>query len=152
MAQLEMEIDSVRRSSLKEDWTIVLKERRGKRYLPIFVTKPQADLVGRELLYLVKRELPSFDLELRQQALHDLQLYDIETQTGIKIVSSELESVTINRLENNTFTARRLLTFQDKCYEVDYPLAKALAFSVRVEAPIFADDKVLDKAAITVNE
>jgi len=150
MAQIEMEIDSVRRGLLKEEWTIVLKERRGKRYLTIFVGKPQADLVGRELLYLVKRQLPSFDLELRQRASQDLQLRDIETKTGIRLVSSKLESVTINRLENNAFSAKLLLTHQDKSYEVDYSPAKALAFSVRVQAPIFADEVVLSKAAIAV--
>jgi len=148
MAQLEMEIDSVRRGLLKEEWTIVLKERSGKHYLPIFVTKSQTDLVGRELLCLVKRQLPSFDQELRQKASLDLQLGDIETKIGVSLVSCKLESVTINQLGNNTFTARLLLTFQDKSYEVDYSIAKALAFSVRAQAPIFADDKVLDKTAI----
>ncbi len=150
MAQFEVEINSVRRGLLKEEWTIVLKERRGKRYLPIFVTKSQADLVSRELLCLVKRQLPSFDQELRQKASLDLQLGDIETKIGVSLVSCKLESVTINQLENNTFTARLLLTFQDKSYEVDYSIAKALAFSVRVQAPIFADEAVLSKAAIAV--
>ena len=151
MAQFEVEINSVRRGLLKEEWTIVLKERRGRRYLPIFVTKSQADLVGRELLCLVKRQLPSFDQELRQKASLDLQLGDIETKIGVSLVSCKLESVTINQLENSTFTARLLLTFQDKSYEVDYSIAKALAFSVRAQAPIFADDKVLNKAAIPVS-
>ena len=150
MAQIEMEIDSVRRGLLKEKWTIVLKEKKGEHYLPIVVGKPQADLVGRELLYLVKRQLPSFDLELRQRASRDLKLGDIETKTGIRLVSSKLESVTINRLENNAFSVKLLLTHQDKSYEIDYSPAKALAFSVRVQAPIFADEAVLSKAAIAV--
>ena len=151
MAQIEMEIDSVRRGMLKEEWTIVLKERRGKRYLTIFVGKPQADLVGRELLYLGKRQLPSFDLELRQKAFFDLQMGDIETKTGVSLALSKLESVTINRLENDAFSAKLLLTHQDRPYEVDYSPAKALAFSVRMQAPIFADERVLDKAAIAVS-
>jgi len=69
-------------------------------------------------LYLVKRQLPSFDLELRQRASRDLQLGSIETKTGIRLVSSKLESVTINRLENNAFSAKLLLTHQDKSYEL----------------------------------
>lgn len=150
MDQIEMEVDSVRRGLLKEKWTIVLKEKGGERYLPIVVGKPQADLVGRELLYMMKRQLPSFDLELRQRATRDLQLGDIEIKTGIWLVSSKLESVTINRLENNAFFAKLLLTHQDKSYEIDYSPAKALAFSVRVQAPIFADEAVLSKAAIVV--
>jgi len=106
MAQFEVEINSVRRGLLKEEWTIVLKERRGNRYLPIFVTKSQADLVSRELLCLVKRQLPSFDQELRQKASLDLQLGDIETKIGVSLVSCKLESVTINRLENKAFSAK----------------------------------------------
>ena len=151
MAQFEVEINSVRRGLLKEEWTIVLKERRGRRYLPIYATKSQADLVGRELLCLVKRQLPSFDQELRQKASLDLQLGDIETKIGVSLVSCKLESVTINQLGNNTFTARLLLTFQGKSYEVDYSIAKALAFSVRAQAPIFADERVLDKVAIATS-
>ena len=151
MGIVEMEIDSVRRGMFKEEWTIVLKERRGKRYLPIFVSKPRADLVGRELLYLAQRQLPSFDQELRQKASLDLQLGDIETKIGVNLVSCKLESVIVNFSGNNTFSANLLLTFQDKPYEVDYSIAKALAFSVRAQAPIFTDERVLDKAAITAS-
>ncbi len=151
MAQVEMEIDSVRRGMFKEEWAIVLKERSGKRYLPILVSKPRADLVGRELLYLVKRQLPSFDQELRQKASLDLQLGDIETKIGVNLVSCKFESVIINFSETNIFSANLLLTFQDKPYEVDCPIAKALAFSVRAQAPIFADERVLDKAAIAAS-
>ena len=151
MPAVEMEIDSVRRGMLKEEWAIVLKERRGERYLPILVSKPRADLVGRELLYLVKRQLPSFDQELRQKASLDLQLGDIETKIGVNLVSCKLESVIINFSETNIFSVNLLLTFQDKPYEVDYSIAKALAFSVRAQASIFADERVLDKAAIAVS-
>ena len=151
MGIVEMEIDSVRHGMFKEEWALILKERGAERYLPIFVSKPRADLVGRELLYLINRRLPSFDLELRQRASRDLQLGDIETKTGIRLVSSKLESVTINRLENNVFSAKLLLTHQDKSYEIDYSPAKALAFSVRAQAPIFTDERVLDKAAITAS-
>ena len=128
MAQVEMEIDSVRRGMLKEEWTIVLKERKGKHYLPIFVNKSEADLIGRELLYLIKRQLPSFDQELRQKASLDLQLGDIETKIGVSLVSCKLESVIINFSGNNTFPTHLLLTFQDKPYEVDYPDAKSQSF------------------------
>lgn len=139
MAKIEMVIDSVRRGMLKEEWTIVLKEENGERYLPIVVGKPQADLVGRELLHMVRRQLPSFDLELRQRASYDLQLDDIEIKAGIKLDSSKLESVTINRVENNVFSAKLSLTWHDESHEVDYSLAKALAFALRLKAPIFAD-------------
>lgn len=151
MSQVKMVIDSVRRGMLKEEWTIILKEEKGQRSLLIFVAKPQADLVGRELLHMVRRQLPSFDLELRQRASYDLQLDDIEAKLGIKLISSNLESVTINRVENNVFSAKLLLAYHDEFYEVDYFPAKALAFALRLRAPIFADERILDKTSIVMD-
>jgi len=63
----------------------------------------------------------------------------------------KLESVTINRFEDNAFYAKLLMTFNNKAYDVDYPAAKALATAVRVNVPILADEVVLNKVGITVS-
>jgi len=49
MAQIEMIIDSVRRNSLTDQWSIILKERGAERYLPIYAGSPQASLVAKQL-------------------------------------------------------------------------------------------------------
>lgn len=61
-----------------------------------------------------------------------------------------MESVIINRFEGNVFHAK-LFTQHDKPREADCPPAKALALGVRAKALIFADEQVLEKAAITVH-
>jgi len=70
--------------------------------------------------------------------------------TGIDTTKSKVESVIINGFDNNIFYARLLLSEHDKPREVDCPSAIALALAVRAQAPIFAEEAVLDKAGIDV--
>jgi len=116
MAKVEMVIDSVRRNSLGNDWVVILKEKTAERYLPIYIGSPQVDVIKKLLMGHAPRDT----------------------------VSPKIESVIINRFENNTFYAR--LSY--KSYEVDYPPAEALALSIRARAPIFADETVLNKAGV----
>jgi hypothetical protein len=134
MAQIEMIIDSVRRNSLTDQWSIILKERGAERYLPIYVGSPQASLVAKQLQGVGSSELGDYVFSL----------------TGIDTTKSKVESVIINGFDNNIFYARLLLSQHDKPREVDCPPAIALALGVRVQAPIFAEEAVLDKAGVDV--
>lgn len=116
---VEMVIDSVRRNSLGNEWAVILKEKSAERYLPIYIGSPQADVIKRLLMGHAPPDT----------------------------ISSKVESVTINRFENNTFYAK--LSY--KSYEVDYPPAEALALSIRAGAPIFADEALLNQAGIAVS-
>jgi len=69
---------------------------------------------------------------------------------GVAPTFHKFESVIINQFEDDIFYAELLLTYHDKSYEIDYPPAKAITLGVRAQAPIFVDEKVLDKAAIEV--
>ena len=55
-------------------------------------------------------------------------------------------------LKNDTFYATIALVVDGKQIEVDSRPSDALALSVRVEAPIFVDDSVLDKAGILLDK
>lgn len=134
MAQVEMTIDSVRRNSLTDEWSIILKEKEGERYLPIYVGSSQASLVGRELQGIGYSELEDYVLSL----------------TSVDIANSKVESVTISRFQNNIFYATLSYSQHDKPRDADCPPAVALALAVRAEAPIFAEERVLNKAAIGV--
>ena len=59
-------------------------------------------------------------------------------------------SLAISRFENNIFYATLLYSQHDKPHEVDCPPTMALALAVRARAPIFAEERVLNKAAISV--
>lgn len=134
MAQVEMIIDSVRRNSTTNEGAIILKEKGAERYLPIYAGSPQASLVAKQLQGVENPELEDYVFSL----------------TGIDTTKSKVESVIINRFENNIFSARLLMSQHDKPLEVDCSPAIALALGVRAQAPIFAEEAVLDKAGIVV--
>ena len=116
MAQVEMIIDSVRRGSHSDMWSIILKEKGGERYLPIYVGSSQASLVSRELQGIDYSELEDHVLSL----------------TGFDTADSKVESVTITRFVDNVFYAKLLLTQHDKSCEVDCPPPVPLALAVRI--------------------
>ena len=134
MVPVEMVIDSVRRNSQSDERTIVLKEKGKERYLPIYMGSSPASLVW---------------LELQGTGYSGLEDY-VHCLTGIDPTTREVESVAINRFEGNCFRAKLVLSQPDIDREVDCPLGAALALAVRRRSPIFADEAVLNKAAIAV--
>ena len=135
MAEVEMVIDSVRQSPANLQWVVTLKEKLAERYLLIYVGLSQADTIKWELTQVRSPRAITQDLGL----------------TGIDTTGSKLESVTINRFEDNAFYAKLLMTSNNKAYEVACPPAEALAIAARTKAPIFTDEVILSKAGITVS-
>jgi len=132
---VEMTIDSLRRNELSNEWALILKEKGAERYLPIYIGPRQANIVEKLLLGVGRVDPAEFDL----------------SSAGIDIIFCKVEVVIINRFANNVFYAKLLLTPNDgKAVEVDCAPAKAVAHGIRAEAPIFADEVVLSKAAIAV--
>jgi len=132
---VEMTINSLRPNSLSNEWALILKERRGRRYLPIYIGPRQANIVKKLLLGVGRIDPAEFDL----------------SSAGIDTIFCKVEAAVINRFANNVFYAKLLLTQNDgKAAEVDCAPAKAVAHGVRAEAPIFADEAVLDKAGIAI--
>lgn len=133
-----MTIDSVRRNDRSKDWSVILKRIDAEVYLPIYVGESQA--------HVIKRELISY-----RPDYHDLRLEDID-EMGIDTRFAKLESVTIDSFEDNNFRSKLQLLCRGTFYEIDYPLAKAIALSIRTKVPIIAEKQVLTKAAIAVGE
>ena len=119
---------------LSDKWVVILRENDAERYLPIYIGSSQADIIGK----LLMREGPVESAYLGLSSV------------GNNVAFSGVESVTISRLNGNVFYSKLLLPYQDKSLEVDCPTAKAIAIAVRAEAPILADEEVLDKAGIDV--
>ena len=135
MGIVEMTIDSLRCNLLSNEWALILKEKGAERYLPIYIGPRQANIVEKLLLGVGRVDPAEFDL----------------SSAGIDTIFCKVEAVIINRFANNVFYAKLLLTRNDdKAVEVDCAPAKAVAHGIRAEAPIFADDAVLDKAGIAI--
>jgi len=128
MFQIEMKLDSVRRATHSDEWVVLLKEKLGERYLPIYVGSTQANAITRIL------EGKPFS-----EALGDSWILPM----------AESASVTITKFENDTFYAKLSIYYQGKNYEVKCLAARALALGMRAGAQLFADEPILDRIGVT---
>jgi len=132
---VEMTIDSLRCNLLSNERALILKEKGAECYLPIYIGPRQANIVEKLLIGVGRVDPAEFDL----------------SSAGIETTFCKVEAVIINQLANNVFCAKLLLTQNDdEAVEVDCAPAKAVAHGIRAEAPIVADEAILDKAGIAI--
>ena len=134
MALVEMVIDSVRQAIALNEWVVLLKEKLGQRFLPVYLGEPQA----KEIKQALKNEpIPE-------------SLDDDPSLMGINAVSSEVKvvSLIINEFHGNTFRAKLLLTYHSRSGEFACPAIKALTLAMRAGARIFAEERVLAEAGV----
>ena len=136
MANIEMVIDSIRVSLMNYQRVVILKEKKGERYLTCWIGPAEADAIA------VKME----DVYVPRPLTHDFCLAIVHTFEGT------VKHVIISDLKNDTFYAKVVLESRGKQSEIDCRPSDALAVAVRADAPIFADEKVLGKAAIYLDE
>ncbi len=133
---IEVVIDSVRASLMTNHRMVILRETDRDRYLPIFIGPPEADAIAVELLgRTVSRPLT-----------HDLLRVVIDSMGG------RVSHVLVNDLRDDTFFARIVMDVNGKKLEVDSRPSDAIALAVRVKAPIFVNDSVMDQAGVVPEE
>ncbi len=133
---IEMIIDSIRVSPMNNLRAVILKEKTAERYLPIWIGPAEADAIAVKL----------HKVEVQRPLSHDL-LTSIIDALGAKV-----ESIVINDLKDDAFYAKINLIVQDRQIEIDSRPSDALALTLRVGAPIFAEEEVLDKAGILLDK
>ena len=136
MANIEVVIDSIRVSLMNYQRVVILKEKEGARYLPIWIGPAEADAIT------VKTQ----GISLSRPLTHDF------TCAAIDASGASLRSVIINKLENDCFYAKVVLQVNRGQKEIDCRPSDALAVAVRKGVPIFADEKVLKKAGVLLDE
>src|SRR5262245_32014310 len=131
-----MTIESIRVSLMNYQRVVILKEKSSDRYLPIWIGPAEADAIAVRLQ----------DVSVARPLTHDLLRNMIETLGGRVVY------ILVNDLSNDTFFARIVLDVNGDTVEVDARPSDAIALAVRVEAPIFADEGVLERAGVVLDE
>ena len=125
----EMEIDSVRASELGP--CVLLSEKGGNRYLPIWIGPLEARSIAVKLARIpVGRPLTQ---DLLDSIISDL---------GGSVIH-----VIITHIVGDTFYAKIILNKEGHILEVDSRPSDALALALRAEVPIYVDESVLNKAS-----
>jgi hypothetical protein len=133
---IEVIIDSIRVSLMSQHRIVVLKDSNGERYLPIWIGPCEADAITTEL-----QEMPP-----QRPLTHDL------LKNVIKELSGNVVHILVSELRNDVYYARVVVEVDGKRLDIDSRPSDAIALAVRVKAPIFVAESVMDKAAIQPDE
>jgi len=133
---IEMSIDSIRVSLMNYQRVVILKEKVDKRYLPIWIGPAEADAIAVKLQ----------GVNVPRPLTHDLMSSVIDS------LGATIDSIIVCDLKSDTFYAKIILNVDGGQIEVDSRPSDALALAVRAEVPIYADEAVLDKAGILLDE
>ena len=131
---LEMVVESVRVNLQTYHRVVVLKQKDSDRYLPIWIGNNEADAIVIQLQ----------NVTVPRPQTHDL-LKSVITQLGAKV-----ERIVVNDLADDVFYARILIDFDGRHVEIDSRPSDAIALAVRVKAPIFVEESVLEKAGVNL--
>ncbi len=132
---VEMTIDSIRVSLMNYQRVVILKEKLADRYLPIWIGPAEADAIAVKLQ----------GVDVPRPLTHDL------LRSVIDALGARVNSVVVSDLKNDTFYAKITLDVDGGQMEIDSRPSDALALAVRLEAPIYVDESVLDKAGILLD-
>lgn len=132
----ELSIESIRLSLMNYQRVVILREKDSDRYLPIWIGPAEAEAIAVRLQ----------DVSVARPLTHDLLRNMIE-QLGARV-----SHIIVNDLANDTFFARIVLEVRGETLEVDSRPSDAIALAVRTDAPIFAEEAVLDRAGVVLDE
>ncbi len=132
---IEMELVGVRVELPANQPIVLLKERTGSRYLPIWIGAVEATAIAFALQ----------GVETPRPLTHDL-FVQVLGELGV-----ELTAVHVTELRDGTFFAELHLRHGDDTYTVSARPSDAIALASRLEdVPIFGAEEVLDEAGLEI--
>jgi bifunctional DNase/RNase len=133
---IELSLIGVRVELPSNQPIVLLKEVDGERYLPIWIGAVEATAIAFALQ----------GIQTPRPMTHDL-MRDILSQTN-----TDVERIVINELVEQTFYAAIRMTANSPVSEVSSRPSDAIALAVRINAPIFASEEVLEQAGIELRD
>ncbi len=109
---------------------VILKDLQGKRAIPIWIGLFEASAIATQME----------EVNLARPMTHDLM------NEMLKVLEVKVLQVVINDLKDNTFFATIHILKNDVSITVDARPSDAIALALRAGAPIFVDEKVIEKS------
>jgi bifunctional DNase/RNase len=124
---VEVTVSRLGLDSSTNSYVVILRERGGRRLLPIWIGQPEAESIVMQMNQVV-RERP---------LTHDL------CNTLITGIGGTLRRVTITRVQKNTYFAEMQVEGPKGLVEFDARPSDSIAIALRCDAPIFAPELLL---------
>ena len=131
---IEMELTGVRVELPTNQPIVLLRERGGERYLPIWIGAAEAAAIALSLQGVVTPRPMTHDL--LKNILDDLTV--------------EVQRIVVTELRDRTFYATIAFQRDGDGFEVSSRPSDAIALAVRMSVPIFAEEGVLEEASILI--
>jgi len=131
---IEMELTGVRVELPTNQPIVLLREREGERYLPIWIGAAEAAAIALSLQGVVTPRPMTHDL--MKNMLEDLAV--------------QVSRIVVTELRESTFFATIQLQRETATFEVSSRPSDAIALAVRMAVPIYASEEVLEEAAILI--
>ena len=133
---VEMNLVGVRVELPTNQPIVLLREREGERFLPIWIGAMEATAIAFALQGIVTARPMTHDL--LKNMLEDLSVL--------------VQRIVITELKDGTFFAVIQMQQNGQTYEVSSRPSDAIALAVRVNVPIFAAEDVLSEASIVIRD
>ncbi|WP_026369357.1 bifunctional nuclease family protein [Kallotenue papyrolyticum] len=129
-------VDSIRVNLLSQQRMVMLREVDNRRYLPIWIGAFEAEAIGAAMQ---GHEPP-------RPLTHDL-LRNVITELG-----GTVQYIAVTQLQDTTYYARIVIDVRGVRREIDARPSDAIALGLRVDAPIYVAEQVLEQAGVTLND
>jgi bifunctional DNase/RNase len=127
---IKMKVSGLTIDPLTNTPIVILKDMQEKKAIPIWIGLFEASAIATEL------EKITFSRPMTHDLLTDI----------LRVLGVEVTKIEINDLRNNTFFANICLVKDGKNLVIDARPSDAIAIALRANAPIFVDDKVIEKS------
>jgi len=133
---IPMTVSGLTLDPVTEGPIVVLEETQGKRKLLIWIGLLEANAIATELE----------GIKLSRPMTHDL------FKNIMELLDLKINKVEVCDLKDNTYYALIYVTYDGKQISVDARPSDALALSLRVNAPIFVAEEVIQKSKQGVSQ
>jgi uncharacterized protein len=133
---IELSLVGVRVELPSNQPIVLLKEAQGDRYLPIWIGAVEATAIAFALQ----------GVETPRPMTHDLM------RDMLQEMNTEVERVVISELVDQTFFALIKMSSNGQQAEVSSRPSDAIALAVRINAPLYASEDVLEAAGIELKD
>ncbi len=126
----EMELFRILMNEKRGEQMVVLREKKGKRTLPIVIGIPEASAI----------KLKISGIQTPRPMTHDL------LKSVIEQLGATLKKIVIDKLQSNTFYAKLILDgIKGHDIIVDARPSDSIALALRTNCPIFASEELLNQ-------
>ena len=132
----ELEIESIRVRQETQQRAVVLRVKDSNLFLPIFVGHFEVEAIRLKLM----------DIEVQRPMTHDL------LDSIIDNLGATVDRIIVSELKEDTFYAKIIVSYDSRTFEIDARPSDAIALAVRSGASIFAEESVLEKAGVNIEE